>query len=394
MPAPLPNFLRRAWRLLEARRALIEGLPERALEHLRDPVLSLSRGADRLRERSLSALYRDAAQRAQEGRTQSVVRLLGVVAGEDPGRAQEWSLQLGPRSQAQAPPPESRSGERESHLLGLLSRLRTQGGGPESGAGSGPDEPAGGAAQRPPSEQFLPGSTGPPRDSTAPTRLHLAVDDGGELFCVCGDSVTLGHARLGEADVPLFADLAGLHARLERRTSFHGGSSWRLIPIGDVELGVSGRKVGPTGEPLVDGDEILLAPKVSFRFVAPELSTSSVRLDLLHGLEAEGAQRVLIWVSGPEGRIRIGPKEERTVPVAGLEHDVDLSWDAQAFKVSCSGGVRLSSGLSFEPELELPWPLASRCQLLAGARPSTPVPFGLALEPVDLTEQSPPGSVR
>lgn len=394
MPAPLPNFVRRAWRLLEARRALIEGAPERALEHLRDPALSLSGEAARLRERSLSALYRHAAQRAQEGRTQSVARLLGVVAGEDPGRAQQWSLQLGPRSLAQASAPEGRSEERESNLLGLLSKLRTQGGAAESAAGSGPDERAAGEAQRPSSESFLPGSSGPPRDSAAPTRLHLAVDDGGELFCVCGDSVTLGHARLGEADVPLFADLAGLHARLERRSSFHGGSSWSLIPIGDVQLGVSGRKVGPEGEPLVDGDEILLAPKVSFRFVAPELSSSSVRLDLLHGLEAEGAQRVLIWVSGPEGRIRIGPKEGRTVPVAGLEHDVDLCWDDRVLKVSCGGGVRSNTGQSFEPELELPWPLVSRCQLLAAARPFTPVPFGLALEPVDLPGQTPPGGVR
>ncbi|MFT7680374.1 MAG: hypothetical protein ACI8QC_004380 [Planctomycetota bacterium] len=379
MPAPLPNFVRRAWRLLEARRALIEGAPERALEHLRDPVLNLSAEADRLRERSLSALYRDAAQRAQQGRTQSVARLLSVVAGEDPSRAQEWGQQLGPRSQAHAPLPDSRSEERESHMLGLLSRLRSQGSADSPGAAGEERSPV----ERPPSETFLPTSEGPPRDSSAPTRLHLAVDDGGELFCVCGDTITLGHARLGLADVPLFADLAGLHARLERRSSFHGGSSWTLVPIGDVDLGVSGRKVGPAGEALVDGDEVLLGPKVSFRFVAPELSTSSVRLDLLHGLEAEGAQRVLIWVAGSEGRIRIGPKEERTVPVAGLEHDVEMSWDASGLEVSCSGGVRTGSGQKFEERIELPWPLASRCQLVAGARPSTPVPFGLALEPVD-----------
>ena len=81
MPAPVPNFVRRAWRLIEARRALLEGVPERALEHLSDPVLSLSGEADRLRERSLSALYRHAARRAKEGRSQSVARVLEVVAG-------------------------------------------------------------------------------------------------------------------------------------------------------------------------------------------------------------------------------------------------------------------------------------------------------------------------
>ena len=61
---------------------------------------------------------------------------------------------------------------------------------------------------------------------------------------------------------------------------------------------------------------------------------------------------------------------------------MSLSWDERGLLVSCPGGV-LCAGQSAQSELRVEWPLARRVQLLAGARPSQPVPFGLAFDPVD-----------
>lgn len=376
-PLPVPYFLRRCWRLLEARRALYEGAPERALGHLRDPALALSHRADLLRRRAMDVLFRDAARKASEGRDASVARLLVVAAGEDPARADEWRR----RFRGEVPSRVAQSGMRE-----LLAEMRASAG----------DAPAPRPRPRPaPSRARTAGAA--PRPG-APLSFHLAVDDGGELLVVAGRSASFGHARTGVADVPFLADLEPLHASLALEESFHGGASWTVRPVGRgrVEVGERGGD-GEGPRPVADGDVVRLSPNVAFRFLRPDPASASAVLELLHGAEAEGAQRVLLWVGGAAGRVCVGPKANRHVPVAGVEHEVELSLepaDAPAeIVVRCAGGVRvLETDSPHDPaatERRLPCPPPRRIDVVLGARPAQRAPFGLALSPLDPGAQPP-----
>ncbi|MEE8468178.1 MAG: hypothetical protein V3T22_06970, partial [Planctomycetota bacterium] len=162
MTLPVPLLMRRFWRLLEARRALYEGAPERALENLRDPTLALSTRADALRRRAMDVLYRDAAHKASLGRDASVNRILGVAAAEDPARAEQWRHSLAAAAAAAAAP------ERVSGLTRLLAQMRAAGeGGSEARGEPGPARRARPVLRAP----TTPGKA---------LRFQLAVDDGGE----------------------------------------------------------------------------------------------------------------------------------------------------------------------------------------------------------------------
>jgi len=379
----MPYFVRRAWRLLEARRALFEGAPERALDHLRDPVLALSERADALRARAMDVLLRSAAYKAQEGRDASVARILSIAATEDPDRAGEWARRIQP-----APEREPVADERPSvGLTDLLSRMRAREG---VEPGSATTRPPVRAKPRP-----RPEPTHEVSDAVraeAPMRFHLAVDDGGEFLVVAGERVSFGHARARRADVPLLADLESIHAFLAWEESFHAGTSWSLEPSPLLEhvspfarIEVDGRELRGRRS-LSDRDLVQLSQNLGLRFRLPEAASRSALLELLHGAEAEGAQRVIVLTPGTAGRVRIGPRANRHVPVAGLEHEVVLTLEASALRVACEGGVRLhgadGSPLDAAREVCIPLPLERRVDVTANARPSQTPPFGLALAPL------------
>ncbi|MCP3917750.1 MAG: hypothetical protein GY711_19575 [bacterium] len=379
--ARMPYFVRRAWRLLEARRALFEGAPERALDHLRDPVLALSGRADALRARAMDVLLRSAAHKAQEGRDASVARMLSIAATEDPDRAGEWARRIQP-----APEREPVADERPSvGLTDLLSRMRARGGREEV-------EPGSSAATRPKPRPRPGPSFEDEVSADAPMRFHLAVDDGGEFLVVAGERVSFGHARARRADVPLLADLESIHAFLAWEESFHAGTSWSLEPSSLLEhvsplarIEVDGRELRGRRS-LSDRDLVQLSQNLGMRFRLPEAASRSALLELLHGAEAEGAQRVIVLTPGAAGRVRIGPRANRHVPVAGLEHEVVLTLEASALRVACEGGVRLHGAdgrpLDAAREVCIPLPLERRVDVTANARPSQTPPFGLALAPL------------
>ena len=378
IPPRIPSFVRRLWRLVEAERALFAGAPERALGALRDPVLALSPKADLLRERALDVLFRDAAQKAREGRDASVARLLGVAAGEDPTRAASWRRHF----EAFPPPDEGAGSSRGRALRDLLARLRDAGGPTDS------------------APRALPaGRGGPPRlaplePGSGSLRFRLAVDDGGDLLVVAASSLILGHARAGVADIPLLADLESRHARLTYGESFHAGPIWRLEGLADAPVRVEGREV-LGARSLNDGDRVRLAANLEFRFSRPDPASATAVLELLHGAEAEGAQRVLLFVPGPTGRVRIGARTNRHVPVNGIEHEIELSLerapDRAELLVRCAGGVRsLGAGglAAASTEERVALPPRVRVDLVLGARPTQRAPYGLSLLPLDRSRMS------
>jgi len=310
----------------------------------------------------MDVLYRDAAQKASQGRDASVARILTLAAREDPARAGEWRRHLVPAAPA--------GGASLPGLSALLAEMRSGG-------------------ERP----FEPAPAPPPVERAATPegqalRFHLAIDDGGEFLVLCGDSISLGHARAGRADVPLLADLESVHARLEFRESFHGGPVWCVTSTGRGRLEVDGRPIAGASE-LADGAEVRLAENLAFRFRRPETASASVLLELLRGAEAAGAQHVLLMVPGRAGRVRVGSKSNRHIPVPRIEHEIELCLAAgdggDQLVVSCPGGVREVGGGegSAATEARFPCPPSRRVDVVLGARPSERPPFGLSFAPLD-----------
>ncbi len=212
-------------------------------------------------------------------------------------------------------------------------------------------------------------------------RFSLAVDDAGEFLVVVGESATIGHVRAQDVDLPFLADVAAHHARLDLVEDFHDGARWRIAPESGAQVAVNGRAVGATGSLLSDGDEVRLAPNLAFRFVARDRGSSSARLELSGDSECLGAPRILLFAPGPGGRVRIGASSSRTVPLADLEHEIELAAERSEhgarISVRCSVGLAEPALAVSEPEVRIALPLALAVTLTARARGPKKPPFAL-----------------
>src|SRR5213075_3059089 len=104
------------------------------------------------------------------------------------------------------------------------------------------------------------------------------------------------------------------------------GVEWRLERRAAREVRVNGTEIGDSPLILRDGDELVLAPNLALRFRQPDATSGSALLDLFAGAECQGARRILLLARGPSGRVRIGSKTNRHVPVPDLAHDVEIEW--------------------------------------------------------------------
>ncbi|MCY2960969.1 MAG: FHA domain-containing protein [Planctomycetota bacterium] len=226
--------------------------------------------------------------------------------------------------------------------------------------------------------------TPPPR--TTP-RFLLAVDDAGEFLAVVGEDIRLGHVRAKDVDLPFLADVAAHHARLSLVEDFHAGAGWRIAPETGAAVAVNGHAIGEQGVLLADGDEVRLAPNLAFRFVARERGSSSARLELGGGQECLGAPRVLLLAPGAGGRARIGAGTARLVPLADLEHEIEISAErsaeAASVSVRCTAGIAAVARGAGEPEVRLALPLGLAVTLTARARGPGKPPFALIFRSAD-----------
>lgn len=280
MSIPLPAFLLRRALLKRARELLEARNPRAALAILGDPLLAESRAAHEL------------AARAQ--------------------------VQV----EALAPTPVEGETNSAQALKTLLADLRAQRNGvaaraPASGDGAVASDTTSAAI---PLEQA----------AITSVRYRLAVDDAGEYLVVSGTALTIGHLSSHASDLPFLSGIEREHARLELALDFHGGSFWRIRPIGAARVVVDGRIVDAAGSALTDGDRVRLGQNLDFVFRARDAASSSAILDLQHGVECCGAARVLLFASGAEGRVRIGAKRTRHIQVAGLEHEIALEMTIDA----------------------------------------------------------------
>jgi hypothetical protein len=226
------------------------------------------------------------------------------------------------------------------------------------------------------------GAADEPEGSRA-ARFLLTVDDAGQFLVAAGDEVTLGHLRSGRADLLFLADVGAIHARLHRRTSLRDGEIWTLRRAGKDQVHVGGLELADEEFQLQDGDEVRLGENLSFRFRVPDPASHSVVLELLHGAECAGAERVLLLGEGHGGRLRIGAALLRHVRVPCLDHEVEIVRDGDELEVRCAAGV-FGEGATSEETFRFPCPPPRRVDLSVGKAQGARPPFGLTLAPSEL----------
>jgi len=178
-----------------------------------------------------------------------------------------------------------------------------------------------------------------------------AVDDGGEWLVVVGERC--GLRRAAGLAVELCASAPGA-VELALAPSFHGGAAWCVTTGGG----------GP--RPLADGARLELGPRTGVVFRRPDEASASAVLELQNGLEAAGASRVLLWVPGAGGRVRLGVDRRAHVRLPAEAGDTAHEWQASPRDGLSLGGVRV--GLPLTAAVEVPLG-AGRRVLLSPHRP-------------------------
>ena len=394
MTPQLPSFLRRRLRLSEARRALLGGEPEEALRYLSDPCLALSEEADRLRERVLDVLCREAGRQDARGSWDEAGRLLQLVEHHDPQRAEVWRRRLSAEQDARRVGPSSGlTTQAESGIITALERLLDEMRDERTRSGVRRTDPA-------PSSSEIRGvpvadsRTADRRDGVVvdpDRRFHLAVDDAGESLVAYGNSITIGHSRAGAADLGFLADLDPLHVRLYRTESFHAGLGWRIEPIRKQRIAIGGQLVDSGGAMLADGDEVQLSTNLAFRFRRPDAASGSALLELLHGAECEGASSILLFSPGEAGRIHISSSRGRHLRVPRLGEEIMLWIDGVELVVESRAQLSASgvdAAIQAPTErgpggLRVPCPNPGRIDFRVGGGSGSRPPFGFSVRPID-----------
>ncbi len=176
----------------------------------------------------------------------------------------------------------------------------------------------------------------------------LRVDEGGEFLVIRSESPTIGNLRDGSADLPMLASLAGIHARLRRTMSFHGGQTDRVVAERGV-VRIRGREIAEAE--LSDGCRFHLGEHVELEYRLPSRRSLSAMLRIHGAFQIAGTQRIL-WMKdrGRDGRILIGPGKDVHVPVGSAEGEVELYADRDGrLRVRVPGEGRLD-GVAFREE--------------------------------------------
>jgi hypothetical protein len=193
-----------------------------------------------------------------------------------------------------------------------------------------------------------------------PKRFLLWVDGvGGYLVCL-NPRVTFGQAVAGgPVDVPLFAELARLHAELSRDAEGYVIETARDVWVNGA---AAGRAV------LRPGDRVTLGGRCQFVFHRPVAISLSARLELVSG------HRLPLAVDGVllmADQLVLGPGSQAHVPLpVDLLQSVVLYHGRDGLGVRCPGGFRID-GRPCQDRAELPLPA-----VVTGDR------FQFAVEPV------------
>ena len=236
--------------------------------------------------------------------------------------------------------------------------------------------PGTGTASPRPGEEARPG----PRP-----RFLLSVDGAGQTLVIGGDRITIGHLRVGRADLPFLADVGAMHAELVRMESLREGSVWSIRPLGGEKVWVGERRIREEGCMLSEGVHVKLGENLVFRFAMPDDASRTVLLQILTAAECAGAKTVALFGEGDGGRLRIGAAEKRHIRVPNLEHEISIVRQGERLFIRCEAGVSRPEE-STTDDFSLPFPPPQRIDLQVGTSRGGRPPFSLALSPPDLPD--------
>lgn len=176
----------------------------------------------------------------------------------------------------------------------------------------------------------------------------LRVDEGGEYLVLRGESVSIGNVRQSRADLPVLANLAGVHASIRRSMSFHGGMQDTVVAE-EGEVRVGGAVV--TQRPLAPGDRVQLGPSFTFAYQRPSSRSLTAAVTLQGGFQVAGTDRVLLMKDrGKDGRILVGNSADVHVRVAAATAEVEVfATNTGQIRVRCDGGGTID-GVPFRGE--------------------------------------------
>jgi hypothetical protein len=164
-----------------------------------------------------------------------------------------------------------------------------------------------------------------------PKRFFLWVDGGGGYLVCTGSHVTLGQAAAdAPIDVPIFADLAKVHATLSRDAEGYVLESSRGAMV-------NGKPV--TRATLKAGDRITLGSTCQLAFDQPSPLSPSARLDLVSGHRYQTAIDAVLLMADV---LVLGPGDDPHVPLSSRE-DVTLYRGPEGLSVRCPGKFRVDT---------------------------------------------------
>ncbi len=150
----------------------------------------------------------------------------------------------------------------------------------------------------------------------------LRVDEGGEWLVLRSDSVVIGNVRDRRSDLPVLANLAGRHARIERTMSFHGGMKDQVVAM-DGEVSVDGRQ--RQKHELIHGDAVVLGSSFELRYRMPSSRSLTASVSIAGGFQVQNTDKLLFLKDrGRDGRILIGSAADSHVRVRHADCEVEL----------------------------------------------------------------------
>ena len=177
----------------------------------------------------------------------------------------------------------------------------------------------------------------PSRESTptnsagVPKRFFLWVDGGGGYLVCTGSHVTIGQAAAdAPIDIPIFADLAKVHATLSRDAEGYVLESSRGAMV-------NGKPI--TRAALKPGDRIALGSTCQLAFDQPSPLSPTARLDLVSGHRFQSAVDAIFLMADV---LTLGPGEEPHVPLSS-KVDVSLYRCPEGISVRCPGKFRVDT---------------------------------------------------
>lgn len=201
----------------------------------------------------------------------------------------------------------------------------------------------------------------PPPDSQAglPKRFFLWIDGIGAYLVCLGNRVSIGQATSeGPIDVPIFADVARIHAMLTRDAECYLLEASKAVTL--------------NGQPadqavLQEGDRISLGSSCHFNFTQPVPGGMTARLTLA------GARRLPMAVDGVllmADILVLGPGDKTHIQIPELEKPVYIVRQKEQLIVKSETEIRIE-GQKFDKQATLP-----RCGTI------TIEPISFAIEPV------------